>query len=150
MTFDRRFLLPAVLAALSVAMGAYLLVQFRKTSAPGPITSAQPTEPEPPKETNRAFVTVGAYENRARRGGAWTVDITAPTWSKCIADVYDPANAIRMFDDPKRAEAAVLSPGKHRWTWNVPSDAVTGAWTIRLLCGTFDNLATADVAVSVE
>ncbi len=132
------------------SMSLYIFSIYQKTSAPAENITIQKEQKPQTQESARAFVTIGKYATSTHRGDSWSIDMKGPVWAKCMADVYGPDSIVRQFSDPQEAEATITSPGSFNWNWKVPRDAVSGDWTIRLLCGTFDNLATADVAVRVE
>lgn len=132
------------------AMSIYIYTIYSKTSAPATNITIEPEQKPQPQESARAFVKIGKYTTSTRRGNSWSIDMNGPVWAKCMADVYGPDSIVRQFSDPQEAEATIVTPGSFKWNWKVPREAVSGDWTIRLLCGTFDNLATADVAVKVE
>ena len=135
---------------ISIALMAwYIFSAYQKTSTsiviPSITTSTAPTQ-----KTDRAFINVGTHANTAKQGTKWTVSMAAPSWGKCLADVYNPSGEVQIFENTKDAEATAKTAGQFNWTWSVPTNAVKGQWTIKLLCGTFDNLAVTDVPVIVE
>ena len=138
-----------ILALASLGILGYILYMFQKTAVPvAPVNISSPTTKKIPAP-ERAFIQLGKAAQTASPGKTWSINITTNTWAKCLADVYDPAEQVVVIG-VKKAEAALISPGKFKWTWDVPADAETGKWTIRILCGTFDNLATADQTVVVK
>ncbi len=132
------------------AMSLYIFEIYRNTSAPAVNITIEPEQKPQTQESARSFVKIGKYATSTRRGDSWSIDMNGPVWAKCMADVYGPDSVVRQFSDPQEAEATIVTPGSFNWNWKVPRDAVSGDWTIRILCGTFDNLSTADVAVRVE
>lgn len=140
-----------ILLAACLAIFAYLGITFRETTPKtAPVSSKKASTSTSETEQPRASITLGSYTPTIRRGFVWTADITTPMWATCTADVYDPEKNISSPTDPSTAAAKIMAAGKHRWTWNVPKDAQKGSWTVRFICGTYENLATADVAVKVE
>lgn len=139
----------AVLIFASAVMLGYILYTFQQTDEPvAPVNISSPTAKKTPAP-ERALIQLEKTAKTVQRGGKWSINITTNTWAKCLADVYDLKDQVLSIDVEK-AHAAFISPGKFQWTWDVPPDAAVGKWTIRILCGTFDNLATADQAVAVE
>jgi hypothetical protein len=150
MKFNNTKIISISLSAITILMFAYVINTYRKTSkldAPVTITNVKKQKPPDP---GRATIKLGESSKTAKRGGSWSLAIATNAWAKCAADLYKPDGKIEIFDDTKKTEAVMQSPGTFRWTWNIPKTADTGTWTVRILCGTIDNLATADVAVSVE
>lgn len=147
-----RFLIAVVsLVSLLIAMAAY--VGWR--AGREPIQTGQPSIVDVPAETDAedtetAFIRLGAAPNAARPGTSWSVGITTNAWANCLGDVYDPAGDVILFSNPEDAQATPIAPGSFQWTWPVPRDAAKGLWNIRLLCGTYDNLATAEVNVRID
>jgi hypothetical protein len=138
-----------ILALTGLGMLGYILYMFQKTAVPvASVDISSPTTKKIPAP-ERAFIQLGRASTAAQKGGTWSINITTNTWAKCLADVYDPSETVVPIG-VKKAEATFISPGKFEWVWDVPSDAAGGKWTIRMLCGTFDNLATADQTVTVQ
>ncbi|MBU1034594.1 hypothetical protein KKD42_02250 [Patescibacteria group bacterium] len=139
----------AVFIISTALMAWYIFSAYRETSSSIVIPSIT-TSTAPTKATDRAFINVGAHASTAKPGSRWTVLMTAPAWAKCMADVYNPSGQVQIFENTQDAEATTTAAGQFKWTWFVPANAVKGQWTIKLLCGTFDNLAATDVPVRVE
>lgn len=149
---SKKSLLKIIVAGFIVSialMAWYIFSAYQKTSTSIAIPSIT-TSTAPTQTTDRAFINVGARASTAKPGTTWTVSMTAPTWAKCMADVYDPGGRVQIFQNTNDAEATVKTAGQFTWSWSIPTNAVKGQWTIKLLCGTFDNLAVTDVPVTVE
>ncbi|MBU1032829.1 MAG: hypothetical protein ABII13_04055 [Patescibacteria group bacterium] len=138
-----------VLILTTIGMGAYVYNIYKQTAEPiKPVHISSPTIAEIPPP-DRAFIQLGNMDRSTSAGKDWTINITTNTWAKCLADVYDPDDGLFAIGK-EAAEATFVSPGKFTWKWDVPNDAKEGEWTIRFLCGTYENLATADQAVLVN
>ncbi|MFH1078216.1 MAG: hypothetical protein V1745_02980 [Patescibacteria group bacterium] len=113
------------------------------TEAPAQTTTTQ-TAP-----TERAFIRIKDAPTTATRGTAWTATFTSNAWSKCLADLYKP-DGEPLVIDKEAAKATGTGDGSFSWTWNMPADAVTGSWVVRLMCGSPENLWTSDVTVEIR
>jgi hypothetical protein len=138
------------LALVSAIMGAYIVVQFVKTSKTQPTVIKPTVQPTPPPDPGRAFADVTANASSVNRGDTWHLTITTNTWSKCVVDMYRPDSTPIIWKDPKQGDAAFASPGKFAWDWKFAPDAPVGTWSARVLCGTFDNLFVREVTVELH
>jgi len=153
----KRFFFKVALVLLLVALFVlaimvtwqYLASGKPEMPPPGGGTPAA-TSTVPVVAGEKAFVTIDRADASVPQGGAWTVDISSNTWSSCLADLYAPDEKVSVFKDPKDAEAAMTGDGKFTWTWHVPADAAKGSWTVRILCGTYEHLASRDATVEVK
>lgn len=146
-------ILIGVLVTASVAMAAYVYRAYRVSSSPVPSTGQTPaitaTPTAPTQDPGRAFAKLSNAGASAQKGGTWSVNIETNTWATCMVDLYRPDETILELGKDA-AKASFVSPGKFIWTWSVPSNAASGSWVARVICGTYENLATADQAVQVR
>lgn len=143
-------LLLIILLALSLLMGLYIVLVYKKTSRI--YTSASrtaETKNKPEGSAENAFIQLGKTEAAVNRGGKWRVEITTNTWAKCMVDLYRPQGDVYPLET-QAAQAKFVSPGAYTWYWQIPTEADSGKWVARIICGTFENLATADQAIEVE
>ncbi|MCR4278637.1 MAG: hypothetical protein NUV81_01895, partial [bacterium] len=132
-------------------IGAYLFFVSGKENEKFSATPKPPISKETiPVDQSSAFIRVGTIAYSAKAGSVWNVQLATNTWADCLGDVYDPDGEVVLFETTDSAKAKLISPGSFKWSWNVPRDAQKGQWTIRLLCGNFENLATSEISVQVE
>lgn len=132
-------------------MGAYLFSVYRTAATPPPATNSAviPVQTAPAQDEGRSFATLSGANSSVSKGNPWSVRVDTNTWATCLVDLYQPDEKIFPLDK-EAAKASFVSPGKFIWTWNVPADAVSGTWVARVICGTYENLATSDQAVEVR
>jgi len=140
-----------ILIVLLGVVGTYLFFASQEESdvVVPPIAQSTPKE-NPTPDQSSAFIHVGTIPYSVQAGKAWIAELTTNTWAECLGDVYDPNGDVVLFDSTESAKAKLISPGSFRWIWDVPRDAQKGQWTIHLLCGNFENLATSEVSLLVE
>ena len=140
----------AVLLTLAIVVIVRYFESGRTEMQPAEEAITETTTTAPAATNSKAFVTIDRADAAASPGGAWTVDISSNSWSSCLADLYAPDETVSPFKDPKDAQATATGDGKFTWTWKVPADAAKGTWTVRILCGTYENLASRDATVEVR
>ena len=153
----KRFLFRVALGIILVALFVLAIVVTFQYLASGRTETQPPsggmsttTAKVPVANNKQAFVRIDRADATVSPGGKWTVDISSNTWSSCLADLYAPDEKVSVFKDPKDAQAAMTGNGTFTWTWNVPTDAAKGTWTVRILCGTYEHLASRDATVEVK
>lgn len=143
-------ILAGVLVISSLGIGTHLVSVYRQTSAPLQATStAMVQTAPPPQDPGRAFATVSQTGKVASLGGTWSMMIDTNAWATCMVDLYRPDQQLHPLGK-EASKATFLSPGKFIWTWTVPTGVPSGTWVARLICGTFENLATADQTIEVK
>ncbi len=135
-----------------ILMGAYLVTRALRTNEEQAVDTetGSPAVSVPSEDPNTAFIRLGEAPLSASPGDTWRIGIVSNTWASCSGDVYDPSGTAHLFSTPEEAKATFVQAGEFQWSWAVPDEAESGEWTIRFLCGTFENLATAEVSVRVE
>lgn len=140
----------SALCAIALVMAIIVFSRFRASSSIVPteresITVASST----PLDPRHAFVEFVDPARRFIRGDIWSVDLRGPEWGTCMVDLYRPDEQVYAFATTTDAKALMLGPGRFRWQWRSPSDLNLGGWSLRALCGTYENLATADLVFEV-
>ncbi|MBU1349189.1 hypothetical protein KJ781_03935 [Patescibacteria group bacterium] len=142
-----------LLLAAMLTLAVLVALKFRASSvaqAPATIETSIETPPPDaePKALERAFIRIDNAPTTATHGASWTVAFKSNTWSTCLADLYGPDEEPFIID-PDAAKAVGAGNGSFSWTWSVPIDAPPGTWTVRLMCGSYENLWTSDVNMEV-
>ncbi|MCI0479322.1 hypothetical protein L0Y59_02150 [Candidatus Uhrbacteria bacterium] len=141
-----------LLLATMVTLAIIVAMKYRaSTVVQAPAVTEEPATESPTAEVKppeRAFIRLGDAPTAATRGAPWTVTFTSNAWSTCLADLYGPDEQPFIID-ADAAKAVGAGDGSFSWTWNVPSDTTPGTWTVRLMCGSYENLWTNDVTMEV-
>jgi hypothetical protein len=130
-------------------MVIYVVFRFVQTNKTPPPSQTTPIVTAPPADPGRAFIRFVDAPSETTKAAPYTLTLDTNEWATCAVDVYGP-DEIMLPLTKEAAKPQSISPGRMQWTWNVPSDALSGTWLLRVLCGSIQDLATVDQKVEVR
>lgn len=145
------YIITTVIAVLLLFTGWTFILSVRHPSSIPPTQNDEETILPPSPVIQRSFILLQPFELSVQAGQTWSASFETNALQPCRLEAYRPNGTLAEISS---LQLSLQHSSEHAQVsiirWDIPLNTQSGLWTVRLLCGTNDNLATSNIAVTIN